>query len=116
MKVKIAPWKIKARDVLLESAKRWRPHFIWDCSPVQRLGDYVTLSISNGTITAYADLSLRLIWKGGQRGDFAYSTTLIRRLAEDFLDKCEAASNSDAAAAQAWNDNVTPKAAQEKIA
>ena len=116
MKIRIAPWKVKARDVLLESAKRWRPHFMWSCSPVQRLGDYVTLSISNGTITAHADLSLRLIWKGGQRGDFAYSTTLIRRLADDFLDKCEAASNSDAAAAQAWEKRVTPKAAQEKIA
>ena len=83
---------------------------------MQRLGDYVTLSISNGTITAYADLSLRLIWKGGQRGDVGYSTTLIRRLAADFLGQCEAASNSDAAAAQAWDKRVTPKAAQEKIA
>ena len=116
MKIAIAPWKVKARDVLLESARRWRSHFIWSCSPVQGRGDYVTLSISNGTITTSTELSLRLIWKGGQRGDFAYSTTLIQRLAEQFLDQCAAASNSDDAAAQAWDRHVTPKAAQEKIA
>lgn len=110
MKHKIAPWKIKARDVVIESCRKWRGNLVWSCSSLRSLGDYVTLTVSDGIVTADAEISLRIVWKGGVKRDFGYLQTIVWRLMEDYYAQHEARSDHDKAAAQAWKETVSPAA------
>lgn len=116
MKLKIAPWKVKARDFILECCQRWRSNLHWQCSRAEGLGDYVTLTLSDELVTVETKISLRLVWKGGVKKAFGYLQTLTGRLLDDYYAKHDAIRNQGIAAAQAWDASIAPSAERATIA
>ena len=84
MKIKLAPWKLAARGIVLAACQQWRPSFTWSCSPASRHGDYVTLSVGDGAIVVSDEVNLRLVWKGGIKRDFDYLQAATTRLLEKY--------------------------------
>lgn len=109
MKMAPRPWKLKCREVVLESCRKSKPGLVWNCSPALRLGDYVTLSVFDGRVRAETSISLKLIWKAGKRRNFEYLKTLTGKLLDDFHAKHEALRDQGAAATQAWEKTIAPR-------
>lgn len=116
MKRQIAPWKIKARDVIEGACRKWRSNLQWRCAPVVAWSNYVTLTVNDERVTACAEINIRLVWKRGRLGDFSYLNTCIGRLMDHYYAKHAALLSPSNAAAQAWTELVTPTEEKREIA
>lgn len=115
MKIKLAPWKSKARNVILESCRKWRGNLRWTCQ-ANRISDPAILTVSDGRVTASTEINLRVVWRGGTRRDFSYLNTIVMRLMDDYYAQHDAIRHHTSAAAQAWEETVSKTAEQRTIA
>jgi hypothetical protein len=109
MKIRLAMWKLKARNVALESCRKWRGNLKWKCE-AGKSSDSAKLTVSDGVVTVSTKINLRIIWRAGTRRDFGYLQTITSRLMDNYYACHDARRDHTSAAAQAWDATVSPTA------